>query len=241
VAGDISAEEAVAAVDAIFGNLPEKAEAVEGGDAPMNYAGKTVLLPLDTPQTTVIVGETGLHRQDKDWSAAVVMNYILGGSGLESRLMTEIRAKRGLTYGVYTSLNPMKYAALLQANFSSANEKTADALHILKKEWARLAKDGPTPQEVADAKSYLTGSLLLELTSTNDIAGALNGLQRDNLDYNYINRRNAEINAVTAADVQRVAARLLNPENLTFVLVGQPKNVTADIMLDAAPGMGTEK
>jgi zinc protease len=202
----------------------------------LSYAGKTILLPLDAPQTYISAGEAGIKREDKDWHAAVIMNYILGGSGFDARLMKEIREKRGLTYGIYSDLTSMKHAALLQANMSASNEKVAEALKLLKQEWAKMAKDGPTDQEIQDAKSYLTGSLLLELTSTDDISDALNGFQRDGLDFDYINQRNAEINAVTAGDIRRAAARLLKPENLTVVLVGQPANVTADIMLDHAPG-----
>ena len=165
------------------------------------------------------------------------MNDILGGSDFDARLMREIREKRGLTYGVYTSLTSMTHAALLQANLSASNEKVEEALKLLRQEWTKLAKDGPTEQEVQDAKAYLTGSLLLELTSTEDISQTLNGLQRDKLDANYINQRNALLNAVTAADIKRVATRLLKTNDLTTILVGKPLNITADIMLDHAPGV----
>jgi zinc protease len=237
IAGDINKDEAVKAVDDIFGTLPEKTEAADSSEAPMNDAGKTILLPLDAPQTYISAGEAGIKRADKDWQAAMIMNYILGGSGFDARLMTEIREKRGLTYGVYTTLTSMKHAALLQANLSASNEKVAEVLRVLKQEWAKMAKDGPTGQEVQDAKAYLTGSLLLDLTSTDDISQALNGIQHDGLDFDYINQRNAEINAVTVSDIKNVAARLLKPENLTIVLVGQPAGVKADIMLDHPPGM----
>jgi len=237
IAGDISREEAVKNVDAVFGALPDKAENIDGAEALLNYAGKTILLPLDAPQTYISMGEGGIGNHDQDWHAAVLMNYILGGNSFDARLMREIRDKRGLTYGVYTTLSSMKYSALLQANLSASNEKVEEALSLLRQEWAKMAHDGPTAQEVQDAKAYLTGSLLLELTSTDDISGTLNGLQQDGFDAGYINRRNAYINAVTVADIRRVAARLLKPENLTTVLVGQPKNVAADIMLDRPPGM----
>jgi zinc protease len=120
---------------------------------------------------------------------------------------------------------------------STSNDKAEEALNLLRREWAKMASTGPSEQEVRDAKSYLTGSLLLELTSTDDISDTLNGLQRDDLGPDYINTRNAELEAVSPADVKRVAARLLKPDNLTVILVGQPKNVNADIMLDKPPGM----
>lgn len=241
IAGDISKEEAVQALDVMFGALPEKSAPVDTEEAPLQNAGKTILLPLDTPQTFITAGASGIKRKDKDWHAAVVMNYILGGSAFDARLMKEIREKRGLTYGVYSAISGMKRAALIQANLSTSNEKAAEALKILREEWEKMAKNGVTAQEIKDAKGYLTGSLLLELTSTGDVSGTLNGLQRDDLSPDYINRRNQEIEAVTAGDVKRIAARLLKAESLTVVLVGQPKNINVDMMLDAPPGMKEPK
>lgn len=151
--------------------------------------------------------------------------------------MKEIRVKRGLTYGVYSGLSSMRYANMLHVSMSASNEKVAEALSIMKKEWARLASEGPTPAEVGDAQAYLTGSLLLGLASTDDISSTLNGLQQDHLDTNYINDQPARINAVTPSDVKRVAARLLKADDLTTVLVGKPTGINPDILLDAPPGM----
>lgn len=240
IAGDIDSAEAAKAVDGLFAAMPDRGEPVNTPRAELHYPGKTLLLPLDSPQTVVLAGEAGLARTDKDWEAANVMNHILGG-GFGARLMREIREKRGLTYGIGTSLTGMTYTDLLSAQMSASNEKTAEAVALLRQEWGRFAAEGPTEEEVRAAKSYLTGSLPLALTSTDDIAAVLNDLQRDNLDYDYINKRNALIGAVTAADVKRVAARLLKPENLTVILVGQPQGMISDIMLDGPPGMDLPK
>lgn len=237
IAGDITKEEAEAAVARIFGDLPATAEEADGHDVKLAYPGKTILFPLDTPQTYIQVAEAGIPRSDPDWAAAVIMNYILGGGSFDSRLMKEIRVKRGLTYGVYSGLSSMRYANMLHVSMSASNEKVAEALSIMKKEWARLASEGPTPAEVGDAQAYLTGSLLLGLASTDDISSTLNGLQQDHLDTNYINDQPARINAVTPSDVKRVAARLLKADDLTTVLVGKPTGINPDILLDAPPGM----
>jgi zinc protease len=236
IAGDISRDEAVKAVDGIFATLPAQADKTVGDDADFQYAGKTVMLPLNTPQTYISAGAPGLKRTDKDWQAATVMNFILGEDSFGSRLMEELRKKRGLTYGVTSGLISMQHAGLLQVNFSASNGNVVEALKILQQEWTKLAAEGPTETEVLDAKNYLTGSLPLELTSTGSIARALNGMQRDGLDHDYINRLSDEVNAVTVADVKRMAARLLKTEGLTTVLVGQPQGMTVDILLDHAPG-----
>ncbi|TAL27872.1 MAG: insulinase family protein [Alphaproteobacteria bacterium] len=238
IAGDISKADAEKAVESVFGPLREKAEPVELPDVQPGYGGKIIMLPLDTPQTFISAGENGIKRSDKDWHAATVMNSILGGSGFDARLMKEIRAKRGLTYGVYSALSNMKYAGVIQANMSASNDKVEEALRLLKESWEEMAKDGPTVEEFQNAKSYLTGALALELTSTGDIASIMNSFQRDGLGPDYINKRNGIINALTMDDIKRVAARLLKADQLAIVLVGKPRNINVDILLDKPPGMG---
>lgn len=237
IAGDITQAEAAALIDKTFAALPEKATSVETVDATLQYLGKTILLPLDTPQTYIAVGAPGIRRDDKDWHAAVVMNFIMGGGDFDAWLMHEIREKRGLTYGVYSNLQSMKHAALMQVSLSSSNENVEEALSIIRTQWQKMADKGPSEQEMKNAKAYLTGSLMLELTSTGDIAQVLNGLQRDGMDADYINRRNDMLNAVTLADIKRVAKRLFKTADLTTVLVGKPENIKVDILLDQPPGM----
>jgi zinc protease len=238
ISGDISKEDAEKAVNRIFSGLPEKAEAVNAPEASINYGGKVILFPLDTPQTFISAGEPGIKRADKEWHAAMVMNYILGGSSFDARLMKEIREKRGLTYGVYSVLSSTKHAGLMQVNMSASNDKVEEALRLMKESWAAMAKDGPTQEEFQNAKSYLTGALPLELTSTGEISNVMNSMQRDDLGPDYVNKRNSIINDLTMEDIKRVAARLLKADNLSIVLVGKPKNIKVDILLDKPPGMG---
>jgi zinc protease len=240
IAGDISKEDAEKAVQAVFGALPEKAETIAVPEAAINYGGKIVLYPLDTPQTYISAGEPGLKRSDKEWHAAMVMNYILGGSSFDARLMKEIREKRGLTYGVYSVLSSTKHAGLIQVNMSASNDKVEEALRLMKESWAAMAKDGPTQEEFQNAKSYLTGALPLELTSTGEIANVMSGMQRDDLGPDYINRRNGIINDLSLEDIKHAAARLLKADNLAIILVGKPRNIKSDIMLDKPPGMGSD-
>jgi len=237
IAGDVTQAEASALIDKTFASLPEKATKLETVDATLQYPGKTILLPLDTPQTYIAVGAPGIRRDDKDWHSAVVMNFIMGGGDFDAWLMHEIREKRGLTYGVYSSLQSMKHAALLQVSLSSSNENVEQVLSIIREQWKKMADKGPSEQELKNAKAYLTGSLMLELTSTGDIAQVLNGLQRDGMDADYINRRNDMLNAVTLNDIKRIAKRLFKAADLTTVLVGKPENIKVDILLDQPPGM----
>ena len=133
------------------------------------------------PQSTALLALPGVARDDPDWYAALVMNHILGGGGQQSRLFTEVREKRGLAYGVV--LEPARLQARGAAGDVDgvANERVAEALRVVKAELARLRVDGPTEQEIADAKTYLSGALALSLDSSGAIAGLLHSMQVDDL------------------------------------------------------------
>jgi zinc protease len=237
LSGNITKAEAVKLVDAVFGDLPEAPDTAPADFISLQNKGKTILLPLGTPQTHVMVAQEGVKQNDPDWFSAYILDHILGGGGFDSRLMKGLRKERGLTYGVYTQLASLKQAHTLQASFSSSNDKIKEALSLLRAEWKKMARNGVTQKELDDAKSYLTGSLLLHLTSTADIAETLNALQRDGLPADYINTRNDKIDAVSLSDVKRVAKSLLKPDDLSVILVGDPKDVAIDLMLDGPPGI----
>ena len=231
-AGDITPEALGQALDRIFGGLPERASVPPVADAAPQGLGETLVAVRPTAQTVMLMGQTGIPRSDPDWYAASVMNHILGGGGFGSRLMEEVREKRGLSYGVYSYLIPLDHSALVMAGGSTMNARAGQALEIMRREWARMAEEGITDEELADAKTYLTGSFPLQFGSTQAIARILLQVRRDRLGIDYIDRRNDLINAVTREDVQRVARRLLDPARLLTVLVGRPEGVAATRTLD---------
>ncbi|MCH8946801.1 MAG: insulinase family protein [Acidobacteria bacterium] len=185
------------------------------------------LAERDIPQSIVLFGHAGLKRDDVDFYAASVMNYILGGSGFTARLTDEIRVKRGLAYGVYSYLLPMDHAALFMGRVATENGAVAETLDILRAEFARMRDEGVGEQELIDAKTYLTGSFPLRLDSNGKIARLLVGIQLEDLGIDYIDRRNDYIEAVTLEDIRRIARRLLHPEDLEVVVVGKPANLEA--------------
>jgi zinc protease len=155
------------------------------------------------------------------------MDHLLGGGGFSSRLTVEVREKRGLSYGVSTGFQPDDFGWLYTGRFSSANARVGEALAIVRAEWRKMAEEGVTPEELDAAKRYLTGAYPLRFDGNGRIAGQLLGLQVAGLDPDYVNRRNALVEAVTVEDVQRIAGRLLQPDALTFVVVGRPAGVEA--------------
>jgi zinc protease len=222
VVGAIDAATLGPALDQIFGALPAepKLKPVKAA-APQNI-GKTEIVDMDIPQTTIVFGRGGLVRDDPDYIPAVVMNHILGGGTFTSRLFNEVREKRGLAYSVYSYLDPMEHAGVIGGGVATKNERAAEALDIIEKEFARFAKDGPTADELAKAKLYLTGSYALNFDSSVKVARGLKQIQLTRRPVDYIDRRNALVEAVTVEDVKRVAARILGDGDLLVAAAGRP-------------------
>ena len=225
VVGDIGAEELKQRLDQIFGTLPKDPAAAPVPEAAMHGQGKLIVVTKPIPQSVAIFGAQGLKRNDPDWYAAVVMNRIFGEGGFSSRLMEEVREKRGLAYGVSTSLQPMDHGAIFVGQVATRNSQIAQSLDIIRAEWRRMAEGGVTEKELADAKTYINGSFPLRLDSSGRIASLLVSIQLDRLGIDYLDRRAALINAVTRDDVQRVAKRLLDASALTIVVVGDPEGL----------------
>ena len=212
-------------MDSTFGGLPDKAKPWALPEAKPQGAGRTIVVKKSVPQSSIVFAEKGLKRNHPDFYAAYVMNYVFGGGGFTSRLYTSIRDKRGLAYSVYTGLHPLDRAGLIFGAAGTANAKVGETLSLLRQEWKKMAEQGISDKELADAKTYLTGSYPLRFTSSDSVAAMLVGIQRDNLGIDYLDRRNSLIEAVSLADVNRAAKTLLNADNLTVVVVGMPKGV----------------
>lgn len=225
VVGDIVPADLGPILDRIFGDLPASTADAAPAEAKTAAQGETFVVEMDIPQSVVVFGQPGIKRDSPDYYAAYVMNYILGGGGFSSRLYTEVREKRGLAYSVYSYLNPMRRAAVISGGVATRNDQVAQSIAVIREEWGRMAKSGPSAEEVADAKTFLNGSFPLRLSSTGSIARMLVAMQYHDLGIDYIDRRDDLINAVTLADIQRVAGRLLDPDQLTVVVVGKPDSV----------------
>lgn len=224
VVGDTTAEAVGAMLDDLLGALPADGPALPQ-DVAFNLPGGVTVVDYDTPQSVALFGHAGMKRDDEDFFAAFVLNHVLGAGGFESRLMTEVREKRGLTYGIRSFLVPKFHAEMMLGSVASSNDTIAEAIDVTRNEWARMANEGMTEQELAAAKTYLTGEYPLRFDGNAEIAKIMVGMQMIGLPPEYVTNRNDYVEAVTLEDVNRVASELLQPDNLHFVVVGQPEGL----------------
>ena len=226
IVGDVDAKTAGMLIDRAFGALPAKNDLKPIANATPTGLGKRIVINVDVPQAVVTFGGQGIARQDPEFMAAYIVNHILGGGSFSSRLYREVREKRGLAYGVSDSLVWFRRAAVMLGGTATRADRTADALAVIEQEVKRMAEEGPTPEELAAAKSFLKGSYALSLDTSGKIAAQLTQIQIDDLGIDYVQRRSALIDAVTIEDAKRVAKRLYGG-GLLVTVAGKPKGLTS--------------
>ncbi len=222
VVGDIDAATLGTALDKIFGDLPNTEPPKPVALATVAKGPVVKIIDRDIPQSIIVFGQEGLLRNDPQFIPAFVMSHILGGGGFASRLTTEVREKRGLTYGVGFGLSPLDHAGLYVGSVSTRNEKVTETFSVVKDVLKKMADEGPTQAELDDAKTFLTGSYALRFDSNDKIAGQLLGLQQQDLGIDYVNTRNGKVEAVTLDQVKAQAKRLVDSDHLIVTVVGRP-------------------
>jgi zinc protease len=224
VVGDIDAVSLGALLDRTFGGLPAKSRLTPVPEIAASKPPQREFIALDVPQTVVTFGGPGIKRSDPDFMAAFVVNHILGG-GSGSRLYREVREKRGLAYSISDSLAWMDHSALFVGSTGTRADRAGETVEAITREIRRIAEDGPTEQELDEAKSYLKGSRMLSLDTSSKLASALLQYQLDHLSIDYLERRNAVVDAVTIDDAKK-AARKLWGDGLLTVVVGRAPQAT---------------
>ncbi|MGB8400742.1 M16 family metallopeptidase [Bradyrhizobium sp.] len=225
VVGDVDADTLGKLLDKTFGSLPAKANLAAVAEVAAAKPPQRAFIPLDVPQTVVTFGGPGIRRHDPDFMAGFVVNHILGG-GSSSRLYREVREKRGLAYSVYETLMWMDRSALFIGNTGTRADRAGETVDAIEQEIRRIAEEGPTQKELDEAKSYLKGSQMLALDTSSKLAQALLQYQLDRLPIDYIEKRNAIIDAVTLNDAKKAAQRLWG-QGLLTVIVGRAPQAAA--------------
>jgi zinc protease len=226
VVGDIDAGSLGRLLDQTFGALPAKSNLAPIPEIEPTSPPRREFIALDVPQTVVTFGGPGIRRNDPAFMAAFVVNHILGGGTLSSRLYREVREKRGLAYSVYDQLLWMDHSAMFAGNTATRADRAGETVDAVMREVHRMAEEGPTQQELDEAKSYLKGSRLLSLDTSSKLAAALLQYQLDHLPIDYLERRNALVDAVTLEDARQAAQRLW-AHGLITVIVGRAPQAAA--------------
>ncbi|MBB4263648.1 pitrilysin family protein [Bradyrhizobium sp. CIR3A] len=219
VVGDIDPETLSNLLDRTFSSLPEQSNWTPVPEVVATKPPQRVFIPLDVPQTFVTFGGPGVRRNEPEFMAASVVNRILGG-GMTSRLFREVRKKRGLAYFVGERLVWMDHSAVFVGSSGTRAERAGETVEEIERQVRHIAEEGPTQQELDDAKSYLKGSQKLALNTSSKVARTLLQHQLDKLPIDYLEKHHAIVDAVTLEDAKRVAARLWGGGLLT-VLVGR--------------------
>ncbi len=223
--GDIDAASLGKFLDHVFGDLPEMAKVHPVKEAMPVADGKLNIVQMNVPQSVAMFGTKGLKRKDPDFIPAFVLSHIIGGGGFASKLMEEVREKRGLAYAVYGYLYPLDDSALYIGRVATKNESIGESLDVIRGVLKQMAEEGPTQEDLDGAKQYLIGSYPLRFDTNNKIASQLLGIMVEDLGIDYVKNRNQMIEAVTLEDMKRAAARFLDPDKLLVTIVGKPKGV----------------
>ncbi len=232
VVGDIDKDALGAYLDQVFGGLPAEATPWELPPVEMQGQGEIVIVDVDLAQSVFLFGQPGPLVDSDDYHPVNIVNRILGGSGFSSRLYDEIREQRGLTYGVATWLQSWDEAGMIMGQTSTINARAAETLEVLLAEWDKMATDGPTAQEVADARTFVNGSYPLRYDNTSSIATALRTYQELELPIDYYDLRPALVDAVTLDVARQTAEIWLDPSKLLIVIAGRPEGIEGGRIFD---------
>jgi len=231
VVGDVTSREVIDKVKAKFSGWRSAAVTLPAFVEPPEIKGYQILL-VDKPdltQTYVRVGHLGVDRSNPDYFAVRLMNYILGGGGFSSRMMDEIRSNRGLTYGIYCSFDFNKLKGAYTVDTFTRNDSTAAAIKAIIEQMEKIRSGGATDKELEDTKSFYTGYFPLQLETPDQIATQILNVELYDLGEDYLKDYRKNINAVSKADIQRVAQKYLDPKNLKLVVVSKAEDVKASL------------
>ena len=216
--GDISSGEAKKIAEAIAAVLP-KGEPATLPPAPNVAPGKAVKLEHPASQAHIHIGMPAIERGNPDFFPLIVGNYTLGGGGFVSRLMKEVRDKRGYAYSVSSYFNPLRQAGPFQIGLQTKRAQAKDAIALSRDVLDGFLKDGPSPEELDAAKANLTGSFPLRLDSNKKILDNVAVIGFYGLPLDYLDNYQQKVRAVTVDDVKRAFSRYVRPADLMTVTV----------------------
>ncbi len=221
IVGNIDEARAKAIAEQVIGKLPagDAAPPLPIAKPLQEAANKSIKFP--SQQTTVILGQVGINQKDPDYFPLLVGNHILGGSGLVSQLVEEVRAKHGLVYGIMSGFAPLEAHGPFAVVFQTRTNETQNALDLTHTTLDDFLKTGPTDQELEAAKKNIIGGFPLTIASNSDIVGQLVNIGFYHLDQNYLDTYRMKVQGVTAQQVRDAMQKHINPKALATITVGE--------------------
>ncbi len=192
-------------------------------EVPALKAAQDIRIPFQSAQAQVLIGQPGIKRNDPDFLALLVGDHILGGGGLVSRLMEEVREKRGLTYGVSSSFSPGLHAGAFVVSLQTRPDQAEQARQVAQETLAKFVAEGPTEQELRDAKDNLIGSFALRIDSNRKLLANVANIAWNDLPLDYLDHWTDKIEALTVNDVRSAMQRAIQPDRMVTVVLGEKK------------------
>ena len=192
-------------------------------EVPALQKAEDIRIPFESAQAQVLIGQPGIKRNDPDFLALLVGDHILGGGGLVSRLMEEVREKRGLTYGVSSSFSPGLHAGAFTVSLQTRPDQAEQARQVAQETLAKFVAEGPTEKELRDAKDNLIGSFALRIDSNRKLLANVSNIAWNDLPLDYLDHWTDKIEALTADDVRSAMQRAIQPDRMVTVVLGEKK------------------
>ncbi|MDQ3184974.1 MAG: insulinase family protein [Pseudomonadota bacterium] len=219
IMGDVSRAEAAAIAESLTKDLPQgKPADILPAVTPPVAETRRIIHPAT--QSHILLAYPGLRRGDPDYFPLLVGNYILGGGGFTSRLMEEIRQKRGLAYSVHSHFTPLEKEGPFEIGLQTRKEQSDEALNLTRKIVTDFVADGPTKEELAAAKQNIIGSFPLRMDSNKKIIGYLAIIGFYKLPLTYLDDYIKAVEKVTIAEITDAFRRRIKPDGMVAVVVG---------------------
>lgn len=225
IVGDVSSAEAHEIVQALLKQIPQSGPAIakmpQLQRSPVEpLAQREIQIPFDSQQAHITMGMTAVARNNPDYFPLLVGNYILGGGGFVSRLMSEVREKRGLAYSVFSYFAPGKENGIFQAGLQTKNDQASQALEVMSSTISQFIADGPTPSELVAAKANLVNGYPLRIDNNRKLLDNISSIAWNDLPLDTMDVWTKQVEAVTLEQVKAAFQKYLAMDRMKIVVLG---------------------
>ncbi len=223
IMGDVSREQAGVIAEQLTSQLPKTAVELRLPQVVKEIPASELRVSHPATQSHILIGAPGMSRSDPDYFPLYVGNYILGGGGFVSRLMNEVREKRGLAYSVYSYFMPLKQTGAFQVGLQTKKEQADEALALVRKTLSDFIAQGPTERELIAAKQNIVGGFPLRIDSNRKILEYLSIIGFYDMPLTYLDDFTRRVDQVSVVQIRDAFKRHIDPQHMATVIVGAPE------------------